>query len=85
MNVLKPSIRFLRLQAMPIYQQLQLEEVLLRLDMHNSYCIINHSHMSKEHIDHSHMSKEHIDHSVQVITGIAGKIPELVDTEQTER
>jgi lipoate-protein ligase A len=68
--MIKPALRFVRLQGVPIFQQLQLEEVLMRLDPEHSYCIFNASAASA---------------LPTVVTGLGGKIPDLVDLEKTER
>ena len=66
------SIKFVRLNAMPIFDLLRLEEVLLRLGTSN-YCIFN-SYCPQS------IKKRPI-----VITGYGAKIPELVDKEKTLR
>lgn len=70
---MKPPLRFLRLTGVPIYQQLQLEEVLLRCDSMN-YCIINSTPWEKK-----------LAQPVSIVTGLGGKIPELVDIPKAKR
>lgn len=42
MTIVRPKINLIDLQGMPILQQLQLEEALLRAD-HDNWCLINHN------------------------------------------
>lgn len=58
-------MRFVRLNGTPIFRQLQMEELLMRHDQHN-YCLFNSTH-------------EGAARDVSVVTGLGGRIPELVD------
>ncbi|CAM9154113.1 unnamed protein product, partial [Ectocarpus fasciculatus] len=70
---MKPSLRFVRLSGLPIFRQLQLEEVLMRHDDQN-YCLFN-------------SVPPEAPRSAQafVVTGLGGKIPELVEEERARR